>query len=68
MTLDDIDLPVVTDEICADAAEHFDESALSALVSIVALTSVVNGPTPRSRPSLARGSSRRSLAEPCLPG
>jgi hypothetical protein len=41
----------------ADAAEHFDESALSALVSIVALTNVVNGPTPRSRPSLARRSS-----------
>jgi AhpD family alkylhydroperoxidase len=33
---------VVTDEIWAEAAEHFDESGLSALVSMVALTNFFN--------------------------
>jgi AhpD family alkylhydroperoxidase len=32
----------VTDEIWAEAAEHFDERALSALVSMIALTSFFN--------------------------
>jgi AhpD family alkylhydroperoxidase len=32
----------VTDEIWAQAAEHFDESALSALVSMIALTNFFN--------------------------
>jgi AhpD family alkylhydroperoxidase len=33
---------VVTDEIWAEAAEHFDERALSALVSMIALTNFFN--------------------------
>ena len=33
---------VVTDEIWAQAAEHFDERALSALVSMIALTNFFN--------------------------
>ncbi|HEY1514929.1 MAG TPA: carboxymuconolactone decarboxylase family protein [Solirubrobacteraceae bacterium] len=33
---------VVTDEIWAQAAEHFDESGLSALVSMIALTNFFN--------------------------
>jgi alkylhydroperoxidase family enzyme len=32
----------VTDEIWAQAAEHFDERALSALVSMIALTNFFN--------------------------
>jgi hypothetical protein len=51
----------VTDEIWAEAAEHFDEPRLSALVSMVALTNFFNRVKPPSGSSPAPGISRRLL-------